>query len=408
MDDNNKIAFLCHPYHRGGVTRWMADAALAYAKNGLEVYFITVEPIKEFLSAGGRETLLQLLNKENTTIHIIKISAGSDFEFGTADYRAYIYRKLVLQLPAGTPVILSDDETIWKAATFFHGIYPLIGVLHADEAYYYNLAKKFSRQVDVLVCVSERVRKTVSQFVPRFDPALIFTIPCGINLPAIDYNTSSGNLLRLVYVGRISDYQKRTGDLVKIGSLLAKNGIKFHLNIIGDGNGKTNLENKIKEAQLEEYISLFGWRSQQEVAKFLSGSDIMVLTSDFEGTPIAMMEALASGCGFTGTRVSGIEDYEHHHLASDCFAVYTVGDIEDAVNKINKVAAISASIRKQAARKLAETEFSMKVCLEKYSNVIAAIKPFANPIRNTSLSFFKLLYSKTIAIIRYYKVRMTS
>jgi hypothetical protein len=49
--------------------------------------------------------------------------------------------------------------------------------------------------------------------------------------------------------------------------------------------------------------------------------------------------------------VSGIEDYEFHLLAPGCLGVYTAGDIEDAVNKIRKVAAIPKNTGIQAAKK---------------------------------------------------------
>src|ERR1700749_2838446 len=126
MSGKQRIAFLCHPYHRGGVTRWMADAAIAYAQKGLEVYFITVDPEKEFFSAKGRETLLQLLAEQKGIVKLVKVKAGSEFEFGTTEYRAYVYQKLLAQLPPGTPVILSDDVAVWAAGASLHESCPII------------------------------------------------------------------------------------------------------------------------------------------------------------------------------------------------------------------------------------------------------------------------------------------
>ena len=404
MSGNQRIAFLCHPYHRGGVTRWMADAALAFAENGHEVYFITVEPAKDFFSAKGRETLLQLLNKEDNAIHIITTKAGSEFEFGTRDYRAYIYRKLMLKLPPGTPVILSDDDTIWTAATLLHNTYPIVGVLHADDENYYTLAEKYFRQVSVFVCVSERVSRNVMQRVPQISEDTVFTIPCGINLPAAVNNGHDGNILQLVYIGRISEYQKRVSDLVKVCGLLHQRNVAFHLDIIGDGNDKTSLENKFKEARLEALVTFHGWQSQKKINEQLSVSDILILTSDFEGTPIAMMEALAAGCGIVGTRVSGIEDYELHPMAADCFAVFDVGYIEVAADKISKIAAIPVHVRQMAARKIAESEFSMDVCLDRYTRAIDTIKKTTVPAPMVTIPLMALLYSRVIATARYLKV----
>ena len=409
MSGNNRIAFLCHPYHRGGVTRWMADVAMAFAHIGWEVYFVTVEPSVVFFSGKGRETLLQLLQKGNAPVHTISALAGREFEFGTKEYRAYVYRQQLMKLPKGTPVILSDDETVWQAAAFLHNVYPVIGVLHADETYYYALARKYFQQVSVLICVSERVKKITLECIPGINAETVYTIPCGINLPINKLNPHFGNVLQLVYVGRISEYQKRTGDLVKLCALLHQKNSVFHLNIIGDGPDKATLANKFIEAGLTSLVTFHGWLLQSEVSKWLSDSDILVLTSDFEGTPIAMMEGLAAGCGLVGTRVSGIEDYELHPLSPDCIALFNVGDMEDAVSKIMKLASVSVSARQQAARKLAECEFSMEVCLKRYINAIEAIQAGSSDVViEVSIPVGVMIRSRMVAWARYLKVAVAN
>jgi glycosyltransferase involved in cell wall biosynthesis len=386
----------------------MADAALAFAKEGYQVYFITVEPGRTFFSAKGKETLLDLLGKEENAIHIIKKKVGREFEFGTSEYRAFVYEKLLLRVPLGTPVIISDDETIWKAATFLNASYPVIGVLHADDANYYDLAKRYSDNVQAMVCVSQRVNRKTMQLVPTIDPSRLFTIPCGIFLPDIAHHLDAKNELQLVYVGRILHYQKRTGDLIKIADSLAKQKIDFHLQLIGEGSAIPDLEKSIGELGLQDRITFTGWLNKNEIMQLLAGSDIVVLTSDFEGNPIAMMEALASGCGFVGTRVSGIEDYEFHAQAGNCISVFEVGDIADAVRKVQKIAAIPVDIRSRAGRELAEAEFSMKVCLHRYIDVIDTLPLVVTPAGKINFSVVRSLYSKAIALARYIKVSITA
>jgi glycosyltransferase involved in cell wall biosynthesis len=386
----------------------MADAAMGYAKDGHEVYFVTVEPEKEFFSAKGRETLLQLLQKESNSVKVIKARVGSEFELGTPAYRTFIYKRLLVQLPTGASIILSDDAVVWEAAASLHASYSIIGVLHADENHYYNLAKKYNNQADAFVCVSDRVAKTVAARVPEIEAGRIHIIPCGINLPDIAPNRNTGNLLQLVYLGRVSDYQKRTGDLVSICALLKKNNVPYHFNIIGDGETRVSLEQKFRAAGLQQHVTFWGWLSQKEVARHLSESDILVLTSDFEGMPIAMMEALAAGCGIVGTRVSGIEDYEDHPLAKDCFSVFTVGNIAEAAEKINRVAAVPTGERQESAKKLAQTEFSMRVCLDRYMKVMSGLKKeFAPPPAAINIPPKELLYSKALAAARALKLKMT-
>ncbi len=408
MSEQKKIAFLCHPYHRGGVTRWMADAAMAYATMNYAVYFVTPEPVVEFYSGKGRETMLQLLKKTPNTIHIGSTKVGREFEFGTPAYNAHTYKKLILEhVPVGTPIILSDDPTVWQAACALRNSYPIVGVLHADEPHYYQLAEQYKNEVPIFVCVSSRVSRLVQEKTPAIAASRVFIVPCGITLPAVQQNYNSNAVLQLVYVGRITDYQKRSGDLAKLAMSLKLQNIRFHLNIIGDGlETKVALQKTIQEEGLQNDVTFTGWLSQAKVAEYLNTSDVMVLTSDFEGMPIAMMEGLASGCGFVGTRVSGIEDYEHHPLAKDCFRVFEVGDIEGAVHQIQEVAAIPVGARKNAARQLAEEQFSMDICLSRYNKAIATI-PAKNYNKTAiSLSPVETLKSRLLAGVRALKMGM--
>ncbi len=407
MGNNKSIAFLCHPYHRGGVTRWMADAAIAYANKGYCVYFVTVEPTITFFSGEGRETMLQLLTKTKNSVIIGSIKVGREFEFGTPEYREYIYKKsLLATVPTGVPVVLSDDKSVWAAAASLYATYPIVGVLHADENGYYDLARKYHETTDLLVSVSQRVQHTVQERCPDVHKNKLFIIPCGIHLPAVNQRTTQEDSLQLIYVGRVNDYQKRSGDLLKIAVSLREKNISFNLNIIGDGaTYKSNLEKQFTDVGLNGSVTFRGWLSQVEVKDYLQKSDVMILPSDFEGMPIAMMEALASGCGFVGTRVSGIEDYENHELANNCFRVYEVGDIEDAVSKIQQVAAIPLVTRLIAARQLAESQFSMDTCLTKYDTAIAAVRKRDYVDKKVSISLIAVLKSKMIAMVRTLKMR---
>ncbi len=408
--EKNRIAFLCHPYHRGGVTRWMADAAIAYAARGMEVYFVTVEPTTEFYSGKGKETMLQLLSKTKNNVRKISTGIGREFEFGLPAANAHVYKKLMLaNVPIGTPVILSDDSTVWIAGSALHEAYPIVGVLHADEGEYYRLARVHNREVDIMVCVSARVHRLVAEKSPEIGRERLFTIPCGIELPAPVFSSSAHNVLQLVYVGRLTNYQKRIGDLAKVAIALKKKSIPFHWHIIGDGgDDRKQLEQTITSEGLASQVTFTGWLSQAKVHEYMIAADILVLTSDFEGMPIAMMEGLASGCGFVGTKVSGVEDYENHPLAKDCFRVFDVGDIETAVQKIQEVAAVPVNSRQRAARELAENQFSMDKCLDSYLAAINSIPARQYRKPSISLASAVAIKSRLIATLRSTKMAMKS
>lgn len=399
---------MCHAYHRGGVTRWMADAAIAYSERGWDVYFLSVNPTTTFFSGKGRETLLEMVKKNENSVKVISKNVGREFEFGTGKYRISIYAGLLKQLPPSTPVIISDDGQVWEAGGLYNDILPVIGVLHADEEHYYQKAEQHVKNISAFVCVSKRVERLVSKRLPEVGNKDICTIPCGINLPDMNRAEDATDAIQLIFVGRVSDYQKRVQDLVNIAMRLKKENVAFHLNIIGDGTDKERLEMLVSSSGLANDVTFHGWVSQREVAAFLAKSDILVLTSDFEGTPIAMMEALAAGCGMVGTRVSGIEDYEFHQEAAECFAINDVGDIEAAVKNIIKIAAVPANKRSMAARRLAEQEFRMDVCLDRYERVIDKLSAQSSVFPpDVKFSVADLVYSRILAIMRQAKLKLS-
>ena len=405
VDQPKKIAFVCHPYHRGGVTRWMADAAIAAADAGHGAYFVTVDPTNPFQSGAGREKMVDLLPGTKDNLTVISTKVSFEFEFGTMEYRTWVYKKLIALLPAGTPLILSDDTAVWNAAAELQSSYFIVGVLHADEPYYYRLAEKYHSRTDAFVCVSERIKKEVIRLLPGFSASAVYTIPCGIQLPQFHGTTASDNILKLIYVGRVSSYQKRVGDLLKTCLALDKLHSDFHLLIVGDGDAKTQLANDFNQNALARKVTFSGWVPQLEVASYLAAADILLLTSDFEGTPIAMMEALSNGCAVVGTRVSGLEDYEFHPRANDCISLFSVGDVEDAARKIIKISRAPRINRRSAARALAESAFSMAACLAAYYKIGDRGKSFIPP-NKIKIPVLDLFYSRALALARWAKVKL--
>jgi glycosyltransferase involved in cell wall biosynthesis len=182
--------------------------------------------------------------------------------------------------------------------------------------------------------------------------------------------------------------------------------VPFSLKIIGDGvDVKSAMETEIAKLGLQPQVTFTGWLSQQEVLKAMNAADILMLTSNYEGMPISMMEALACGCGFVGTRVSGIEDYEHHVLAPDCFRVFEVGELEVAVKQIQDIASIPKRRRRKAATELAKEQFSMQTCIANYIKAFSSI-PLSTDYKRgiASIGVTVLLKSFVLSYIRFFKM----
>lgn len=79
-----------------------------------------------------------------------------------------------------------------------------------------------------------------------------------------------------------------------------------HFVIIGDGECRPNIEQMIRDFNLTERVSLIGW--VQQIGAVLRDLDVLALTSDNEGTPVSIIEAMAAGVPVISTAVGGVAD----------------------------------------------------------------------------------------------------
>lgn len=98
--------------------------------------------------------------------------------------------------------------------------------------------------------------------------------------------------VNLVSVGRLS-LPKNFGRAVRVASVLKKRGVVFHWTIVGEGPLRSTLESQAKELGVDDVVSFIGLRPNPY--QYVSKSDILVVTSDYEGRSIAIDEAQVLG-----------------------------------------------------------------------------------------------------------------
>lgn len=79
---------------------------------------------------------------------------------------------------------------------------------------------------------------------------------------------------------------------------------RAHLVLIGDGALKKRLESQVESLSLSSQTHFLGLRT--DIADVLGAMDVFVLSSDFEGNPLCVMEAMASGLPVVSTAVGGV------------------------------------------------------------------------------------------------------
>jgi glycosyltransferase involved in cell wall biosynthesis len=117
--------------------------------------------------------------------------------------------------------------------------------------------------------------------------------------------------LRIGYLGRVVEWQKRVSDLIRLLGALRERGVDYEFHLVGDG---PDLDAWMVEAQAAGVagtrLVVHGRQSMSWTESFLPTLDVSVLVSGWEGTSVAMLEAMGQGVVPCVTRVgSGVDEW---------------------------------------------------------------------------------------------------
>ena len=109
----------------------------------------------------------------------------------------------------------------------------------------------------------------------------------------------------VVYLGRISK-EKNPNRLINVLEIACHNNSNLCVAIVGDGPLLSEVRKEIKEKGLEKNIECLGF--MENPMKLLSQAKLLIMTSDWEGTPMCVLEAMALGVPIVSTPTDGIVD----------------------------------------------------------------------------------------------------
>lgn len=160
-----------------------------------------------------------------------------------------------------------------------------------------------------LVSISQYNVDYVQRHFPHIPASRLQVIPLGVPplaQPAVR-TQNPANALRILTVGRLSD-QKAQHYLVDACAILAREGLPFRCDIVGEGPQRDFLQERIARHGLADRVRLLGPRFHHEVLALYAEYDLFVLCSIAEGMPIVIMEAMRAGLPVVATRISGIPE----------------------------------------------------------------------------------------------------
>ena len=115
----------------------------------------------------------------------------------------------------------------------------------------------------------------------------------------------------ILAVGRFNEQKNYPNLLKAINRLKEQSTVDFILLVAGDGELRNDIEELIRELKLNNEVALLGRRN--DISTLMSACDLFVLSSDYEGLPTVLIEALACQAHVVSTEVSGVFEIIGEH-----------------------------------------------------------------------------------------------
>ena len=201
----------------------------------------------------------------------------------------------------GTAFLVRQSRKFYLGSVKF--VYGITSTLDAYSEHRREFEDTLKDKSVTLVLQTDRIRKAVAFY--RKSDKNMYVIPSIIDPQMLesdltDCEKDESSVNRLVHVGRFVQV-KRHDRLLQIARELKKRGVLFQLDLIGEGPLKDEIYNMSIEMGLNEVVTLHGY--QKSSFFWIANADVMLLTSDYEGMPMVLVEALTVGTPVVSTDV---------------------------------------------------------------------------------------------------------
>lgn len=215
---------------------------------------------------------------------------------------------------------------------------------HFASSFLNNLRLKIANFIlpksDGVRVVSEGILESIKVKFPNIK-AKMDVLPVYVDVEKMMNTISSKDLSKefpqfklIIFMASRLSPEKRIDVALKSFKGILKNFSQAGLVIAGDGAEKNHLINIARGLGLQDKVVFIGW--QNDLISYYKTADMFLLTSEYEGYGMTLIEAGASGCPIVTTKVgianSSVFKNDENSL------ICSVGDIECITKSINDLA----------------------------------------------------------------------
>lgn len=302
-----RISLLVPNLEPGGVERMRVHLANEFSKSGYKVDLVVAEPSGSFM------------DNVDKRVNVVDLGASNFTDIGVVSIVVPLWSYLRETEPT---ILISSMNHVnifslisWRLSNtdtriFISDHNPPAKSSNKKQLVVNAIARMTYEWADEIIAVSQSVAKDMSTEYsiareeisvinnPVISSEIYDKLKCGVNHSWFD----DPEYEVILHVGRLHP-QKDQETLLRAFDTVHKSRPQARLVIIGDGERRKELENLAIDLGLKDHVEFLGYL--ENPYKYMSKSDVFVLTSVWEGFGNVIVEAMACGCPVVSTECLG-------------------------------------------------------------------------------------------------------
>ena len=281
-------------------------------------------------------------------------------------------------------VVLSFSSGHWLMWHLYYWTIKLLNlpttiVIHYGQSVpkeHHNTYLKLLNQASTVIAVSNDIKR-------NYDEA--FGVNCKVLYPLIPFTLSDIDKMQLrdmysiprdatvfVMVGSLKSMKNPDTVLHAVSSMTSEEIKRLNPFIVyaGDGHMRNDLESLAVDMKLQERVRILGMVPNNKVKEVMAMSDVYIISSDFEGTSVSLLEAMYNSKVVIASDVPGLRDMIRDKFTGLLFKVKDEHSLKVSMLSCEKLEELSKSLGKNARMDF-DARYNYEEMVEAYLRIIS-------------------------------------
>lgn len=322
---DNELTFLLGGLQGGGAERVAVLLIEEWLKKGISINLITMRGPDKDVHPMPKGIKRIILGGEGESKNKI-----------TALFKNFVYlfkvRKAIKETGGNTVISFLTRANIYAIIACF-GLRKHVVISERNDTTkqplewpWKKLRKNLYKYADVVTANSNIALESMKKYVPESKLKLV---PNPVHIPDFESISNPEKSKVILNVARLTAH-KRQSLLLDAVSILQDSFKQWTLVILGEGEERSNLEEQAGTLNIDHQVTMPGF--VQNVSEYYKNAAMFVLTSEYEGTPNVLLEAMAHGLPcIVSDSLPGAMEFVENGVTG---LVFKSGDSEDLARKL--------------------------------------------------------------------------